>query len=75
MAASTDSGVTQNADRTTLSRYDLVLAVIPMAFVAAFVANVVFSLPLRTVLPVSSLVGVLALIDSLYLNPPTNGTP
>jgi hypothetical protein len=70
MTASTTSGVPQKRRRTTLSRYDLVLAVIPAAFVVALLSTLVFSIPLRTTLPPSSLVGVLALADTLYLNPP-----
>jgi hypothetical protein len=56
-----------------VSRYDLVLAVIPAAFLLALLSTVLLSVPLRTTLPASSLVGVLALTDTLYLNPPTEG--
>ena len=59
--------------RTVPSRYDIVLAVVSAAFVVAVLATVVLSVPLRTVLPVSSLVGVLALVDGLYRKPPTDG--
>lgn len=72
MAASTDTERSQRR-RTTLSRYDLVLAVIPAAFLVALLVSVAFSIPLRTVLVAGSLVGAFALADSLYLNPPTEG--
>lgn len=73
MSTSTTPDVPRDRSPTTVSRYDLVLAIIPAAFVVALLASVFLSLPLRTVLPASSLVGVLALADSLYLNPPTDG--
>ena len=73
MTASANSGVPKQRSRTVPSRYDLVLAVIPAAFVVALLANVVFSVPLRTVLAASSLVGALALVDGLYRNPPIDG--
>lgn len=73
MTASANSGRPKQRRRTVPSRYDVVLAVIPAAFVVAFLANLVLSVPLRTVLPASSLVGVLALVDGLYRNPPIDG--
>lgn len=74
MTASTNSGMARNRRRTTLSRYDLVLAVVPAAFVVALLSTLIFSIPLRATLPASSLVGVLALADTLYLNPPVDGS-
>ncbi|WP_044956475.1 hypothetical protein [Halomicrobium katesii] len=74
MTASTKRKIPRNGNRTALSRYDLVLAVIPTAFVVALLSNVLFGIPLRTVLPASSLVGVLALADTLYVNPPIDGS-
>lgn len=52
------------------SRYDLVLAVIPVAFLAAFAVAHVGAAPFRSALVVASLVGALALVDALFLNPP-----
>jgi hypothetical protein len=74
MTASTNRGLPRNRERTTLSRYDLVLAVIPAAFLLGLLAAASLSIPLETTLPASSLIGVLALADTLYLNPPTEGT-
>ena len=54
----------------TLSRYDLLLLVIPVAFVLALVVSQVSSLPASTVLGAASLVGALAVADGLFLNPP-----
>jgi len=74
MTASTNSGLPRQRDRSTPSRYDLVLAVIPAAFAIALLVNAVFSVPLRATLPASSIVSALALADGLYFNPPTEGT-
>jgi len=73
MTASANSGIPEQRSRTVPSRYDIVLAVIPAAFVVAVFVSVVFSVPLRAVLPAGSLVGGLALVDGLYRNPPTDG--
>jgi len=73
MTASANSGVPEQRGRNVPSRYDLVLAVIPTAFVVALLASIVFSIPLRAVLTASSLVGALALVDGLYRNPPIDG--
>jgi hypothetical protein len=73
MTASTNSGLPRQRDRSTPSRYDLLLAVIPAAFLIALLANVAFSVPLRTALPAGSIVGAAALADGLFFNPPTEG--
>lgn len=72
MAASTDSE-TLHRDRTIPSRYDLVLAVIPAAFLVALFVSIAFSVPLRSVLVGSALFCTLVVADGLYLNPPTDG--
>ena len=58
-----------------LSRYDLVLAIIPSAFVLAWVLAAVAGLPLRSGLLAASVVGVLAVADALFLNPPRGREP
>lgn len=58
---------------STLTRYDLVLAVIPSAFVVAMLLGHVFSLSVEASAVVASAVGVLALLDGLFLNPPGTG--
>jgi uncharacterized membrane protein len=64
-------------DRTlttsTLTRYDLVLAVIPSAFIVAMLLGHVFSLSVEASAVVASVVGMLALLDGLFLNPPGTG--
>lgn len=54
-----------------VSRYDLVLAVIPTAFISAILAANLLSIPASNALIIASFVGTLALVDALFLNPPT----
>ena len=56
-----------------LTRYDLVLAVIPSAFVVAMLVGHLLSLSVEASAVVASVVGVLALLDGLFLNPPETG--
>lgn len=56
-----------------LSRYDLVLAVIPFSFMLALVVAAVVSIPLHASMGASALFSSVLLADALYLNPPTAG--
>lgn len=53
-----------------VSRYDLVLAVIPSAFLVALILGNVLPVSPRIALASASVVGALALLDALFLNPP-----
>jgi hypothetical protein len=53
-----------------LSRYDCVLAVIPLALLAGVVTANVASIPFHAALFGGAGVGVLALMDALFRNPP-----
>ena len=53
-----------------LSRHDIVLAVIPVAFLLGLVAAGLADVPLRLAMGAAGAVGALALIDGLFLNPP-----
>lgn len=55
-----------------LSRYDLVLTVIPFVFALAAVANVAFSVPFLGALAASAIVSVVVLADALFINPPVD---
>jgi len=69
---------TSNRPRTTtvertddgLSRYDLLLLVIPAAFPVAIAASQVSSFGITTLMAAASVVGALAVADGLFLNPP-----
>lgn len=54
----------------SVSRYDLVLAVIPTAFITALVAANLLQLSTQTTLVAAAIVGALALLDALFINPP-----
>lgn len=60
-------------DQLLASRYDLVLAVIPTAFVVALLVGNLLSVSARVALVSASVVGALAVLDALFLNPPTGG--
>lgn len=54
----------------SVSRYDLVLAVIPTAFLTALLTANLLALPARSTLVIAGFVSALVLIDALFLNPP-----
>lgn len=60
----------QGTGERTLSRYDLLLLVIPAAFLAALLVAQISSLSLPPVMAAASVVGALALADGLFVNPP-----
>lgn len=57
-----------------LSRYDFVLAVIPLVFALSLVVYALSSVPLHTSVGVAALVSGLFVADALYLNPPTESS-
>ncbi|MDG5777223.1 hypothetical protein VB773_00690 [Haloarculaceae archaeon H-GB2-1] len=58
----------------SLSRYDLTLAVIPVAFVASLFVGQLLAIPVRNAVMAASVVGALALLDGLFLHPPRSGS-
>lgn len=54
------------------SRYDLLLAVIPLLFAAAPVVSTVTGVSLEVALAGSGLLGCVSLVDAIYRNPPTS---
>lgn len=68
--STTDSRSPKSRTETALSRYDLVLLVIPVAFLAGLLATRFLSVPLPTAMAAASTVGVLAVADGLFVNPP-----
>lgn len=53
-----------------LSRHDLVLAVIPAAFLVGLIAAGIADVPFQVAMGTAAAVGTLALVDGLFLNPP-----
>jgi hypothetical protein len=56
------------------SRYDLLLAVIPLLFAAAPVVSTVTGVPLEVALAGSGLLGCVSLVDAIYRNPPVTSS-
>ncbi|MGB9931342.1 hypothetical protein [Haloarcula amylolytica] len=59
--------------RQSPTRHDLVLAVIPAVFALTLVAAVVLGLSIQAAIAGASLVGAVAVIDALFIHPPTRG--
>lgn len=77
MMASDDNGLVDGiatTNRTALSRYDVVLAVIPAAFLLAALASQLLPVAPRTMLVGAAAVGLLALVDAMFVNPPQPGS-
>ena len=54
----------------SLSRYDILLLVIPAAFLLAFAAIHLFGVSTLPAIGAASVVGVFAVADGLFVNPP-----
>ena len=54
-----------------LSRYDLVLVAIPLAFLVGIAATVGLGVSVRGSMAVASLVGGAVVADALFINPPS----
>lgn len=75
MTTSGNTDVAAQPRRTaiSLSRYDLVLAIIPSAFVLSLLVGVLLSAPMELTLLPAAMVGTVVLADALFLNPPVSG--
>ena len=75
MATSDASGFRPRDSRQTrgrsVTRYDLVLFVIPVVLVAGLVVSLLTPVSLSASLAGGSLVGTAVLVDALFRNPPT----
>jgi hypothetical protein len=54
------------------SRYDLLLAVVPLTLAAVLAVHAILAVPFRLAVVGWATVGLLVLADALYLNPPTS---
>ena len=60
------------ADRLpTIDRYDLLLGLIPAAFVVAFLASQVFDLPVEAAVLGGVAIAAPAVLDGVFFRPPT----
>lgn len=55
------------------TRYDLVLAVVPLAFAVALVAGLLAPVSVHGALAVGALIATAAVVDALFVNPPERG--
>lgn len=53
-----------------LTRYDLVLAIIPTVFLVAVLVGQLLSIPTQVALAGAAVLGAFAVCDALFLNPP-----
>ncbi|WP_302081339.1 hypothetical protein [Salinibaculum rarum] len=58
-----------------VSWYDLLLAVIPLGFALAFVAHVMTTMPFLVAVATGAVVGLVAVVDALFVHPPTRNPP
>lgn len=58
---------------SSLSRYDVILAFIPVVFALAILVAGALSVSLRTALAGASLIGAVGIVDVLFLHPPNYG--
>ncbi|WP_247009017.1 hypothetical protein [Halorientalis litorea] len=68
-------GTDQRTPVAGLSRYDLVLVLIPLVLAASVFLGHLLSVPVEMTLAGASVVGTAALVDALFLNPPTRDRP
>ena len=60
----------QSGRRWAVTRYDVLLALIPLALLIPLVASGIFGVSLHAALAGGSAFGVAVLADALFLNPP-----
>jgi multidrug efflux pump subunit AcrB len=70
MTARDVSGIAGQFDG--VSRYDLILAAIPLAFFGAVLATALSSVSMEAGMAAASTVGALAVGDAIFRHPPTN---
>jgi len=58
--------------RSRLSRYDLVLAAMPVLFVLAVLVAALLAAPLRLGIAVGAVGSIVLVTDVLYINPPSD---
>lgn len=56
-----------------ISRYDLVLAVVPVAFLLAVGGGLLSPVPVYAAMAIGSLVAGAAVVDALFIDPPSPG--
>lgn len=70
---SVDSRASARTTGLDLSRYDVILVAIPLAFLAALLIGQLLSLPIQAAVVVGAALGALAVVDALFVTPPRQG--
>ncbi len=70
MSSANSTDRSPSASQPTVSRYDLQLAVVPVAFAFAALVGRILSLSASGTLALGSLIGLLVVLDALFLSPP-----
>lgn len=55
---------------TAVDRYDLLLAIVPVAFAVALVVAIVANVSVTQAVLVAAAIGVFVIVDACYLHPP-----
>jgi hypothetical protein len=55
----------------SVSRYDLLLAVLPLGFLLAGLVYLVFAVPFEVVIAAAAVFGLAVTIDALFVHPPS----
>lgn len=58
-----------------LSRYDLVLALVPLAFALTLSVHVLVGISLQLAVAGGAVLGLAVLVDALFVNPPSESPP
>lgn len=66
------SGLIDRSTLLSVSRYDFILTVIPLAFLLGYLGSNVGGLSLEGGMAVAATVGALAVIDALFVHAPTD---
>lgn len=58
-----------------VSRYDLLLAVLPLGFLCSVLAHVLVAIPLQMAIASGALFGLAVTVDALFVHPPAGNPP
>ena len=80
MAVSRNPGQTGSGNESrrpldSVSRYDLLLAVLPLGFLCPVLAHVLVAIPLQMAIASGALFGLVVTVDALFVHPPAENSP
>lgn len=68
-----DRSVNARSETRRFGRYDLLLVLIPAAFVVSLLAGHLLSLPAHLSVAAASVASAAVVLDGMFLNPPVSG--